>query len=73
METGGTLLEVGAGENITGKITMTGRIRGMEISRTTSFLRVADRISRRTKAAETLLSPIFTSLVLLEKEMVRAK
>src|SRR5439155_374216 len=56
-------LAVGAGEKSAGKDIITGRIIGIAINRTTSFLRVAERISRLTSASEVTLSPIFLSLL----------
>src|SRR5690348_12057544 len=56
-------LVVGAGEKSAGKDIITGRIIGIAISRTTSFLRVAERISRLTSASEVALTPIFRSLL----------
>src|SRR5207302_5399704 len=56
-------LVVGAGEKSAGKEIITGRIIGIAISRTTSFLRVAERISRLTSASEITLTPIFLNLL----------
>ena len=57
---------VGAGEKIAGKEIITGRIIGIAINRTTSFLRVAERISRLTSASEIALTPILLSLLTRE-------
>src|SRR6266446_7708071 len=56
-------LVVGAGEKRAGKEIITGSIIGIAIKRTTSFLRVAERISRLTSASETTLTPIFLSML----------
>src|SRR6266540_1602426 len=68
-ETGGALVEDGAGENTTGKRTITGRMSGMAMSRTTSFRRVADLNSRLTRAMDKLLNPNHLSLLAPEREL----
>src|SRR5712692_4917947 len=51
------LVEGGAGENIKGNPIRTGMITGTTIKRITSFLRVADLISRLKSASETWSKP----------------
>ncbi len=53
----------GAGEKSAGKEIITGRIIGIDMRRTISFLRVAERISRLTSASEVTLTPILRSLL----------